>query len=255
MKLKDFKYLQGRRVISLVLVLTLSSTLFSVTAFTLQGFYNSFNGYLGVGEDIVAIYDRGSNTPFTGLVPKYLAEKISIIDGVYISSPEILVPCITEDISIFLRGILPDVFFELNRLTLVEGDMLEQSDVNSVMLGINLAERLGLNLGDGILLHGVLKSKYVELKIKGIYVTDSGLDDEALTLLHLGQWLSRTDDYNYVTLIRVKTDGSSETLNKIFEKIAEEAQALPSNGGGSEGVDLVNVGMLYFLVFCIVQVL
>ncbi len=237
MKLKDFKYLQGRRVISLVLVLTLSSTLFSVTAFTLQGFYNSFNGYLGIGEDIVAIYDRGSNTPFTGLVPKYLAEQISSIDGVYVSSPEILVPCITEDISIFLRGILPDVFFELNRLTLVEGDMLEQSDVNSVMLGINLAERLGLNLGDEILLHGVLKSKYVELIIKGIYVTDSGLDDEALTLLHLGQWLGRSDDYNYVTLIRVKTDGSSETLNNIFEKIAEEAQALPSNGGGSEGVE------------------
>ena len=26
-------------------------------------------------------------------------------------------------------------------------------------------------------------------------------------------------------------------MNKIFEKIAEEAQALPSNGGGSEGVE------------------
>ncbi len=237
MKLKDFKYLHGRRVISLVLVLTLSSTLFSVTAFTLQGFYNSFNGYLGVGEDIVAIYDRGSNTPFTGLVPKYLAEQISSIDGVYVSSPEILVPCIVEDASIFLRGIIPEVFFELNRLTLVEGEMLEQSDVNSVMLGIKLAERLGLNLGDEILLHGVLKSKYVELKIKGIYVTESGLDDEALTLLHLGQWLSRANDYNYVTLIRVKTDGSSETRTKIFEKIAEEAQAPTSNDSGSEGIE------------------
>ncbi len=237
MKLKDFKYLQGRRVISLILVLALSSTLFSVTAFTLQGFYNSFNSYLGVGEDIVAIYDRGSNTPFTGLVPKFLAEQISSIDGVYVSSPEILIPCIIENTSIFLRGIIPEVFFELNRLTLVEGDMLEQSDVNSVMLGINSAKRLGLNLGDKILLHGVLKSKYIELKIKGIYASNSGLDDEAITLLHLGQWMSRSDDYNYVTLIRVKTDGSSETQTKIFEKIAEEAQDTTSNSGGSEGVE------------------
>lgn len=237
MKLKDFKYLHGRRVLSLVLVLTLSSTLFSVTAFTLQGFYNSFNDYLGISEDIVAIYNRGSSTPFTGSVPKYLAEQISNIEGVYVSSPEVLVPCIVEDASIFLRGIIPEVFFELNQLTLVEGEMLKQDDVDTVMLGIKLAERLGLNLGDEVLLHGVLKSKYAELKIKGIYVTETGLDDEALTLLHLGQWLSRANDYNHVTLIRVKTDGSSETRTKIFEEIAEEAQAPTSNGGGSEGVE------------------
>ena len=47
---------------------------FLVNGPNLLGFYKGFTAYLGEGEDIVAVYDRKSRTPFTGLVPAYLAE-------------------------------------------------------------------------------------------------------------------------------------------------------------------------------------
>jgi len=74
------------------------------------GFYRGFTAYLGEGEDIVAIYDRKSRTPFTGLVPAYLAEKLSALNGVLAGSPEAIVPCIIKGESTFLRGIIPEEF-------------------------------------------------------------------------------------------------------------------------------------------------
>jgi hypothetical protein len=84
---------------------TLASMLFSLTTLSLLGFYRGFTAYLGEGEDIVAVYDRKSRTPFTGLVPAYLAEKISALNGVLAGSPEAIAPCIVKGESTFLRGI------------------------------------------------------------------------------------------------------------------------------------------------------
>ena len=81
MRLLGFKYLKRQRVLILALIIILSSMLFSVTALSLLGFYKGFTAYLGEGEDIVAVYDRKSRTPFTGLVPAYLAERVSALNG------------------------------------------------------------------------------------------------------------------------------------------------------------------------------
>jgi hypothetical protein len=87
-RLVGFKYLRRRRVLALVVILALSSMLFSMTAFSLLGFYGGFTAYLGEGGDVVVVYDRRSRTPFTGLVPAYLAERISALNGVLACSPE-----------------------------------------------------------------------------------------------------------------------------------------------------------------------
>lgn len=189
MRLIGFKYLRRKRILTLALILTMASILFSITAFSLLGFYKGFNAYLGEGEDIVAIYDRKSRTPFTGLVPMYLTEPISTINGVLASSPEVIVPCAMKDESIFLRGIIPEELSKLNRLSIVEGSMLELSDVNSMVVGKALAERLDLNLGEKVLVLGVLADRYLELQVKGIYDSQSAMDDEGLVPLYVGQWL------------------------------------------------------------------
>jgi len=196
--------------------------LFSVTALSLLGFYRGFTAYLGEGEDIVAVYDRKSRTPFTGLVPAYLAEKIRALNGVLASSPEAIAPCIIKGESIFLRGIIPEDFAKLNQLTIIEGDMLELDDLSSVVVGKNVAERLHLNLNDKILVLGVLTDRYLELCVKGIFVSHSPMDDEILAPLYVGQWL-RGMDYGHVTLIRFKIDRNAITPSKIFEEIAKEA--------------------------------
>ena len=125
MRLTGFKYLRRQRILTLALILVTASILFTITAFSLLGFYRGFNAYLGESEDIVAIYDRKSNTPFTGYIPTYLADRISLMDGVLASSPEVMTPCYLKDEAIFLRGIIPQQFTELNQLTMLDGDMLE----------------------------------------------------------------------------------------------------------------------------------
>jgi ABC-type lipoprotein release transport system permease subunit len=229
-RLIRFKYLKGRRVLTLAIILTLSSALFSITAFSLLGFYRGFTAYLGEAEDVVAIYNRKGSTPFTGLVPAYLAGRVSSINGVIACSPETIAPCIIKGESIFLRGIVPEDFAKLNQLTMVEGNMLELDDVNCVIVGRNAAVRLNLKLNDEILVLGVLADRYLQLQVKGIYESHSVMDDEVLAPLYVGQWLRGTD-YGHVTLIRVKIDRSVVSPAAIFEEVAKEASEPNQDGG------------------------
>lgn len=145
--------------------------LFSMTAFSLLGFQRSLAVYLGEEENIVAIYNIRSSTPFTGLVPIQLAERISIMKGILASSPEVIVPCIIKGEALFLRSVLPEEFAKLNPLTILEGDMLNLDDVNSIIVGGNIAEKLGLKLNDRVLALGVLADRHLELQVKGhIYI-------------------------------------------------------------------------------------
>jgi ABC-type lipoprotein release transport system permease subunit len=222
MRLLGFKYFKRQRVLTLALIITVSSMLFSLTALSLLGFYRGFTAYLGEGKDIVAVYDRKSRTPFTGLVPAYLAERISALNGVLAGSPEAIAPCIVKGESTFLRGIIPEAFTKLNQVTMVEGTMLGLDDLNSAVVGKNVAERLRLKLNDKILVLGVLSDRYLELQVKGIFVSHTPMDDEILAPLHVGQWLRGTD-YGHVTLIRFKIDRDAITPSRIFEEIAKEA--------------------------------
>jgi len=233
LSLLGFEYLRRRRILTLAVILTLASMLFSITAISLLSFYRGFNAYLGEGEDVVAVYNRKSRTPFTGLVPMYLASKIASIDGVLTSSPEALAPCILRGESIFVRGVLPDEFCKINPLTIVAGEMLDKNDLNLATVGNRLAERLRLNVGERLLLLDVQKDRYLELTIKGIYESKSAIDDECLVPIYVGQWLRGTD-YNHVTIIRAKIDKEKIGPDEIFDEIADEA-SVPSPSEGGDG--------------------
>lgn len=234
MRLISFRYLRRQRIITLALILTLASALFSITSLSLLGFYKGFNAYLGEGEDIVAIYETRSRTPFTGIVPTYLAERINSMGGVLASSPEVIAPCIVKGEAIFMRGVMANEFSKLDPLIIVEGDMLELTDVDSAIVGKRLAERLDLRPGDEVLVLGVLAERYLELRIKGIYESQSPMDDEALVPLYAGQWL-RGIDYNYVTVIRVKIDRAELSPSKLSKEIATLASKPAQTSTGEEG--------------------
>jgi ABC-type lipoprotein release transport system permease subunit len=221
-RLIGFKYLRQRRILALALVVATSSMLFSVTALILLSFYRGFTSYLGEAEDIVAVYDRGSRTPFTGLVPLYLSERLSVLSGVLASSPEVVAPCIVNGGSAFLRGIVPEEFVKLNKLTIVEGSMINLDDLSYVVVGRDAARRLHIGVNDRVIVLGVLTDRCLELQVKGVFVSYSPMDDEVLAPLYVGQWLRGTD-YSYVTLIRFKIDRSITNPHKIFEEIAGEA--------------------------------
>jgi len=246
-KLAGFKYLRRQRTLTLILILTITSILFSITAFSFLGYYKSFNVYLGEEEDVVAIYDKKSSTPFTSIwVPTYLTDPISKMNGVLASSPEVMVPCIVKDKSIFLRGIVPEEFCKISSLSMLEGSMLELSDVNSLVVGRSLAERVSLKLGEKVIVLDVLEDQYLELQVKGIYDSDSAMDDEGLVPLYVGQWLRGTT-YNRVSLIRVKIDKSLISPSQLLDTIAEEAALpKPSEGGGEENPWIIPIAWIDF---------
>lgn len=223
-KLFHFRYLRRRNLLVLALILALASTLFSVTALSFLGFYNSFNAYLGQDTDIVAVYDVQSRTPFTGFVPAYFAEQLSGVDGVLACSPEVITPCIIRNQTVFVRGALPDAFLEVNSVAMLEGGFLESDNVDSIVLGHKVAERLNLKVNDSVLVFATLADRYLELRVAGIYSSHSSIDDEALVQLNVGQWL-RFSDYNRVTLIRAKINPELTNAAAIYGALAKNASA------------------------------
>jgi hypothetical protein len=199
-------------------ILILSSALFSVTSVSFLGFYKSFNAYLGEDDNIITVYNVGSRTPFTGIIPAALTNQVNALDGVLASSPEVISPCVVKNKSFFVRGIVPEEFEKLTTLMMVEGEDLEQSGVNSIIIGKSLAGRLNVKVNDKILVLGVLADRYLELQVSGIYLSHSSIDDEALVLLNVGQWLRGTS-YNYVTLIRVKINPVLASSNNIYQEL------------------------------------
>ncbi len=228
MKLVGFNYLQKQHLLTLAVIAMFTSTLFSITALGFLGIYKNLNAYLSEEENIIAIYDKQSSTPFTGLVPIYLAESLSSISGVLVSSPEVLAPCITKDRAIFLRGVVPNQLYRLNSLTMLNGETLQLSDMNSAIIGKRLAEELNLKCNDEILLLSALSEQSVELEIKGIYESNTVLDDEVIAPLYVGQWLRKTD-YNHVTLIRTKIDSSKISSTQIYDELFQEAMSSQSS--------------------------
>lgn len=217
-----FRYLRWRRTLAFMIVLVLSSMLSSITALSLISFYRGISVYMGEGKDITVLYDAKSRTPFTGLIPAFLADKTAMVDGVSACSPEVIAPCIVKGKPIFLRGVLLEEFLKISAISVISGEMFNSGDVNSVIIGRRASERIGIEAGDKILVVGVLSPVYFELRVKGIFKSNDPLEDEIIAPLHIGQWL-RGSGYNYVTIIRAKASGGTNVQEVILRSIAEEA--------------------------------
>jgi len=105
----------------LVLILTLASTLFSVTAYSFLGFYDGFSNYVGEQNDVVAVYSTSGSTPYTGVVPLSVVDLVEDQVGVVVLSPEVIAPCTVGSQSVFVRGVIPSVVAELGVPVVVEG--------------------------------------------------------------------------------------------------------------------------------------
>ncbi|MEM4700196.1 MAG: FtsX-like permease family protein [Candidatus Nezhaarchaeales archaeon] len=234
-----FRYLRWRRVLAFVAVLTLSLALSSITALSLTSFYSGMSSYAGGGKDVVVLYDAKSRTPFTGLVPALLADRVAAVSGVLACSPEVLAPCIVKGEAVFLRGVLLGDFLKVSDVSVIDGEAFGAGDVNSVIIGRRASERIGAGVGDEILVIGVLSPACFTLRVKGIFRSDGPLEDEIIAPLHVGQWL-RGSGYGYVTIIRAKVCGAN-VLEAILGSIAEggansgRAEGQGSPGGGPSG--------------------
>ena len=219
MSLLRFGYLHRKRLLTLIAILVLASTLFSVTAYSFLGFYNGFTDYVGAEGDVIAVYSKTGSSPFSGMVPLSLADKIASLQGVEVISPEVIAPATIQGQAVFIRGAIPQEINKLNPPTVVQGKLLSANDTFSVIIGENLSHKLRLNAGDKMLVFGVLSNRYVELQIKGVFRSVSSLDDEAIVPLYIGQWL-RDASYNQATLFRVKINPAQTSANQLYLQIA-----------------------------------
>jgi ABC-type lipoprotein release transport system permease subunit len=196
--------------------------MFLVTAFSFLSLYNGFTEYIGEEDGVIALHGNRGSTPLTTIVPTYLSENVSRLNGVIASSPEVIAPVTMDDIAVFIRGINPEEFTKLTTLTIINGESLSINDSAATIVGKNLAHKLNLHVGDKILVYGLLSKTYAELTIKGIYASESIIDDESLVPLYVGQWL-RGISYNYVSIIRMKLDYTLTNIDTIYAELAKNA--------------------------------
>lgn len=222
MSIIHFPYLRKKRTLTLIIILTLTSALFSITAYSFIGFYNGFSNYVGEQDDVLAVYSTIASTPFTGTVPLSAVNMIASLPGVIEVSPEVIAPSMIGTQSLFVRGILPDQLQKINALTIISGENLAANDTDSTIIGQSLANRLNLKVEDKILIQGVLSQKYAELKIKGIFQSPSALNDEALVNIYVGQWL-RGLSYDQATVIRTKIDLTETNANQLYQEIKAQS--------------------------------
>jgi ABC-type lipoprotein release transport system permease subunit len=219
LSLLRFRYPRTKRVLALIAILTLTSTLFSVTAYSFLGFYNGFTGYVGEGQNIVAVYSRIGSTPFSGVIAVQASDDLSSLAGVVAVSPEVIVPCVLAEESVFVRGVIPQETAKLNPIDILEGKSLSLNATDSALIGEGLAQRFQLKIGDSILVFGVLSKRYVELHVEGVFFSDSSLNDEVVVPLYVGQWL-RGISYGEVTFFRVKIDPAQTSVNQLYQQIS-----------------------------------
>jgi ABC-type lipoprotein release transport system permease subunit len=221
LSLLRFGYLRRKRMLTLLVILTLASTLFSLTAYSFLGFYNGFTNYVGEDPSVIAVYSKIGSTPYSGVIPIELSGTMMGFNGVVAVSPETIAPCTINNQSVFIRGIIPNELSALNPLNMVDGQALNITDVNSAIIGQSLSQRLNLRAGDKILAFSVLSEKCVELQVTGIFQSQSSLNDEALVPMYVGQWL-RGISYNEATLLRIKINPSQTNANQIYQQMANQ---------------------------------
>lgn len=187
---------------------------------------------MGEQKNIVAVYDKNSRTPFSGVVPAYLASQLGRIEGVSACSPEVITPVTIHGQTLFIRGVLSAEFLKLTSTVMVAGDFLGNNDFGSIVLGEKAAHRLNVNVNQSVLVFATLADRYVELQIKGVFLTQTSMDDEAFVILDVGQWL-RFNDYNRVTLIRAQIDpdavNSQEIYQELSRNVSSQTTPLPSS--------------------------
>ncbi|MEM2739210.1 MAG: hypothetical protein QXQ29_00190 [Candidatus Bathyarchaeia archaeon] len=231
LKLRRFMYLRRKPIATLTLVLVSVSMLSTATATILHGFYRCCTAYLGEGDDIIALYDRGSSTPFTGLIPSRIADELTSIDGVLAFSMEVLAPSILEGEPVIVRGVHLEDLLKLNDIEILDGSKPSSDEPAYALIGCRAASRLKVKPGARLIALGVLSDRYVELRVEAVYSSDTALDDEVIASMDTGRWL-RGVGYDYATLIRVRIDRAKLTLDTLTRELSSRVGIEGGPGGG-----------------------
>ncbi|MBI5399049.1 ABC transporter permease [Candidatus Saganbacteria bacterium] len=140
-----------------------------------------------------------------------------------------------KTVNFFARGIDPEMELQFNSsFPLIAGVNLEQGDVNKVLLGKNLAAKLGLTVGKrATLISSTIYGSINALDVEVLGIFESGnknIDVSGLVIpLPSLNNLLQTDGIQQIAVLLAKT----EETNKVF---ADMQQKLRAKGLRTEGV-------------------
>ncbi|RLF21541.1 MAG: hypothetical protein DRJ68_03260 [Thermoprotei archaeon] len=212
-----FKLVKGRELVLAVAAFSFSF-LFSATTMGLLSLYSSIATSMSGGGGCVVIYDFKSSTPLSGVIP---LSTVSLLENLSEPlSPEVLAPCLVDLHVVVVRGVVPSLFYRVSDLKLLEGELLSNGDLETALVGLEVAEELGLKVGDEIILRSIIADRYVKLRVKGVFESSEPLNCEVITPLHVGQWL-RGLSYSSITLVRVKAEDPQALSSYLREVLGD----------------------------------
>jgi ABC-type lipoprotein release transport system permease subunit len=219
-RLNQINIIPRKRLVYGVVGLLLSSILFSTCATVFIGVYSYINTYLGRSEETLILTQSGTgNFIATRYISMQIADSAEYIAGVTLVSPETLTPCMINEKSCFVQGIICNKFYLIDKLTLDDGRLLADKDINGAFIGSQAASRLRISVGDSFIIYSGLRDVVLQVTAVGIFSSESSaLNDEILVPLFAGQFLSGnyTDRINY---IRVKYNESKISRTTLENSI------------------------------------
>ncbi len=176
--LRLFTYV--RRTVMRARVRSLLTVLGTALAIALFAFVRMLEGGVDrlseeADQPVLVVFETSRFCPLTSLLPDRYADDIAAVEGVESVLPTLLFinSCRANLDLITLHGVLPGILEEMHDFTVIEGDAQSwKSKPDGALVGIRIAERRGLSIGDR------LRVGNVDLSVDGIMASGSaGLDN------------------------------------------------------------------------------
>lgn len=187
--------------------------LFSASVPILMGIKSSPNSIFK-GENVVTISQVNTTTPvLTSLA--FELEDEGIVD---VASPEIYAFSYVINRKngghepVIVRGVEPEKFLSIENAHVVEGDY----ENNFMLIGDELSERLGIQIGHGVTITGSTTPAILELTVSGIFSSKTSSDNQILISLNYARKLMSIGEYD-VLMIRIKTDDENRLIDYLTE--------------------------------------
>jgi ABC-type lipoprotein release transport system permease subunit len=180
------------------------------------------------GQDVVTLSQVSSADPLKADI----AYGLKGVPGVGAASPEIYSFCAVGQEPVFVRGVLVEEYLKIENGTLSPGSLNETW--RFAVAGSRLAKRMGIGIGDKIVLTGSVVPKIVEMDITGIYSSPDGGGNDLLVPLWVAGGLSGIGE-GMVHAIRVQA--SNLTAISAFLEGTEERLVISQGGGVSTPIN------------------
>ena len=185
------------------------------------------NYFFPESNDTIILYDKKATTPITGYIEESFAYDLKNVSGILVTSPEIYSTGIIVGIDkpAILHGITKD-YSLIHSIKILSGINIFNNtgpNLDSVMVGAQLANLLNLKVNTTFQFNSALKEASRRFFIAGIFQTNSPADEEIFSSMAnvIGfSWVPT----GFVTLIQVKFNPSIISKDIIIYLISDSVQ-------------------------------